>query len=270
MIKVIAEIGINHNGSLDIAKKLIDAAVFAGCDYVKFQKRNPELSTPENQKNKIKDSLWGPIKYIDYKHKLEFSKKQYDIINNYCLKKKIKWFFSVWDTDSVDFAKSYSSFMKIPSALILNLDLIKYARKQSSFLAISTGMSSEIEVKKAIKSANPEVIFHTNSSYPSPLNEINLNYINWLKFNYKKKEIGYSGHEKGYFPTLCSVAMGVTWIERHITLDKKMIGSDHASSLDVSDFIKMVKKIKDIESFLGENGPRKISLSENLKRQTLR
>jgi N-acetylneuraminate synthase len=273
MIKIVAEIGINHNGSLDIAKKLIDSACSAGCDYVKFQKRNPDVSTPDNQKNKIKDSLWGSIKYIDYKHKLEFSKKEYDIINDYCFLKNIKWFCSVWDNDSVDFIKEYNSFgvfIKIPSAVILNLSLLKYARKHADVLAISTGMSDESEVAQAIKISNPDIIFHTNSSYPSIINEINLNYISWLKNNYKEKEIGYSGHEKGYLPTLCSVPLGVSWIERHITLDKNMKGSDHSCSLDPIDFKRLVKKIKKIESYLGKNEPRKISPGELLKRETMR
>lgn len=273
MIKVIAEIGINHNGSIDLAKKLIDAACDANCDYVKFQKRNPDISTPEKQKNKIKDSLWGPIKYIDYKYKLEFSKKDYDIINNYCLKKNIKWFSSAWDIDSVDFLVNYASletFIKIPSAMIENFDLLKYARRKSDVLAISTGMSNEQDVVSSIEAADPDIIFHTNSTYPSPYNEINLNYINWLKSKYKNKDIGYSGHEDGFLPTICSVALGVKWIERHITLDKKMKGSDHACSLDPSEFKLLVKQVKEVEIFMGENGPRQVSVGENFKKQILR
>lgn len=275
MVKIIAEIGINHNGSLDIAKKLIDLASFSGCDFVKFQKRNPDTSTPEDKKNLIKNSIWGPIKYIDYKYKLEFDEKQYDLIDKYCKKKKISWFCSVWDADSVDFMSKYTDdhfgfFTKIPSAMILNLELIEYAGKKSDFFAISTGMSTEEEVAKAIDIGNPDVIFHTNSSYPTPNNEINLNYINWLKHKYPIKYIGYSGHENGFIPSLISVSMGVKWIERHITLDKSMPGSDQSSSLDPEELISFVKKVRTAEECLGEYGPRKITPSEFVKKNSLR
>lgn len=275
MIKIVAEIGINHNGSLDIAIDLIDKAAQAGCDYVKFQKRNPEKSVPESQKNKIKDSIWGPIKYIDYKNKLEFNKSQYDLINDYCNKKNIDWFCSVWDKDSVDFVKDYKSkslgtIIKIPSACITNIDLLAYARKNSNFLLISTGMSTELEVKKAIEVSGPDVVFHTNSSYPSFFDEINLNYINWLKSNYTIKALGYSGHELGYIPTIVSLGMGVKWVERHITLDKEMKGSDHASSLNTVEFAKLVKDIKEAEKSLGVFGPRQLTSGEYDKKSSLR
>jgi N-acetylneuraminate synthase len=275
MIKIVAEIGINHNGSLDIVKKLIDAAVLSGCDYVKFQKRNPDTSTPEHQKYKIKNSIWGPIRYIDYKKKLEFGENEYDSIENYCNQKKINWFASAWDLESVDFLKKYKNkdlgvFIKIPSACITNLDLLKYVRKNSDFLAISTGMSTEEEVKNAIELSRPDLIFHTNSSYPSPFEEINLNYINWLKNIYPKKLLGYSGHELGYIPTITCLGMGVTWIERHITLDKNMIGSDHSSSLDSTEFSHLVSAIKTAESSIGFLGPRKITPGEFIKKDSLR
>jgi N-acetylneuraminate synthase len=275
MIKVVAEIGINHNGSLELAINLIDKAKLSGCDYVKFQKRNPDKSTPEHQKNKIKDSIWGPIKYIDYKNRLEFNRKQYDFINNYCNENKVNWFCSVWDKDSVDFVKSYKNknlgiVIKIPSACINNIDLLTYARKCSDFLLISTGMSTEEEVEKAIKVSQPDVIFHTNSSYPSFFDEINLNYITWLKNHYPGKIFGYSGHERGYIPTILSLGLGVTWVERHITLDKNMAGSDHASSLDDQEFSAMVKDIRIAERSLGLFGPRKLTDGENEKKSYLR
>ena len=150
-IKIIAEIGINHNGDLDIAKKLIDVAAVAGCDYVKFQKRNPDICVPDGQKKKKKSTPWGEMTYIDYKHRIEFGKKEYDKINDYCSKKRIQWFASVWDEDSVDFMSCYMDIAKIPSAQLNNHDLGTYARKNNQFLMLSTGMSNEDDIEAAVR-----------------------------------------------------------------------------------------------------------------------
>ncbi len=271
-IIIIAEIGINHQGDISIAKKLIDIALVAGCDYVKFQKRNPDICVPDEQKLKIKDTPWGKMSYIDYKHKIEFGKKEYDEIDKYCKERNIDWFASVWDKDSVDFLYQYKkNIMKIPSALITDIELIKYAREKSKCLIISTGMSNEDEITNAINFGNPDIIFHTNSTYPSPINELNLGYIKWLKEKYPNKIIGYSGHEFGLVATFAAVALGSSWIERHITLDRIMWGSDQMASIEPTGLIKLVKGIRDIELAINSGyGPREVFNSELSKREILR
>jgi N-acetylneuraminate synthase len=267
--KIIAEIGINHNGSVSIAKKLIDVAVFSGCDYVKFQKRTPEECVPEHQKDKIRTTPWGDIKYIDYKKKIEFEKEEYDELYRYVKDKPIELFASAWDKQSVDFLKQYSSITKIGSALITDLELCKYARVNNETLLISTGMSTEEEIVSCINECNPDVVMHTNSTYPCPVSELNLNYIIWLQ-NRWNKEIGYSGHEYGLTTTFAAVAMGCTWIERHITLDRTMWGSDQLASVEPQGLIKLVKGIRDIELAKGSIAPRVLLKSEKAKRKTLR
>lgn len=268
--KIIAEIGINHNGNVETAKRLIDAAIVAGCDYAKFQKRTPDICVPDSQKNKMRDTPWGNIKYIDYKKKIEFEKKEYDELFDYVKNKPIEIFASVWDKPSVDFMKQYNGPMKIGSALITDIDLCKYARKNTDLLIISTGMSNEKEIEDCINSCNPDVVMHTNSTYPTPVNELNLNYIKWLQEKWQSKEIGYSGHEYGLVTTFATVAMGCTWIERHLTLDRTMWGSDQLASVEPGGFIKLVKGIRDIEKSLGTNGPRICLGSEEKKRKSLR
>lgn len=255
MVKVIAEIGLNHNGCMDIAKKLILLAKTAGCDYVKFQKRNPDICVPDKQKNIIRDTPWGKMTYLDYKYKLEFTEKEFHEIDEYCKMLDIKWFCSIWDIDSVDFMvnnefNAFDSTLKVPSALITDTKLCVYTRKKVKRLIISTGMSNEDEIIKCINNCNPDIIMHTNSTYPTPIEELNFNYIKWLKEKYPNKEIGYSGHEYGLVTTFATIPMGVTWIERHITLDRTMWGSDQFASIEPSGLIKLVKGIKDIEKAL--------------------
>lgn len=276
--KVIGEIGINHNGSLELCKKLIDVAVIAGCDYVKFQKRNPDVCVPEEQKSKPKSTPWGEMTYLEYKYKTEFGQEEYDAINAYCKEKGIGWFASVWDNDSVDFMKQYSTtldgkeqvVMKIPSALITNDELIQYAKKNCDYLMISTGMSDEAEIVKCISLCNPDLIFHTNSTYPSPVEELNLGYITYLKNKYPNKAIGYSGHEFGLVTTFASVVLGAEWVERHITLDRTIWGSDQMASVEPTGLIKLVKGIRAIEVSRGGNEARKVLGSELAKRKILR
>lgn len=257
--KIIAEIGINHNGDLKIAKDLIMLAKTAGCDYVKFQKRNPDVCVPEDQKSLIRKTPWGEMTYLEYKWKLEFDSNQYIELHNFCQAIGIGIFASVWDKDSVDFMNKFVSqtknhgvekIMKIPSALITDLELCKYTRANCSKLLISTGMSTEAEIEACINACNPDVIFHTNSTYPTPVKELNLNYITHLKEKYPNKEIGYSGHEYGLVTTFATIPMGATWIERHITMDREMWGSDQKASVEPSGLIKLVKGIRDIESAL--------------------
>lgn len=268
--KIIAEIGINHNGSVEIAKRLIDAAIVAGCDYAKFQKRTPDICVPDSQKNKMRDTPWGLIKYIDYKKKIEFEKDEYDELFDYVKDKPIEIFASVWDKPSVDFMSKYTKISKVGSALITDTDLCKYARDKSDTFIISTGMSTEDEIDTCISNCNPDVIMHTNSTYPSPYDELNLKYIEWLRQKWNNKEIGYSGHEYGLVTTFATIPMGCTWIERHLTLDRTMWGSDHLASVEPQGFIKLVNGIRTIEKALGNYGPRVCLSGEMSKRQSLR
>ena len=282
MVKIIAEIGLNYaygkdrSRFLDNAKKLIDVAVVAGCNWVKFQKRNPDICVPEEQKSKPKMVPWREEEttYLQYKWDVEFTKEEYDEIDRYCKEKEIGWFASVWDKWSVEFiAENYSNYgsviMKIPSALITDIDLCSYARDKSDFLLISTGMSTEAEVRKCVMSCRPDVIMHTNSTYPSPVDELNLEYIKWIKDIYVA-DAGYSGHEFGLTTTLAAVVLGATWIERHITLDRTHWGSDQMASVEPGGLIKLVKGIRDIEKSMGGYGPREVLNSELSKLKTLR
>jgi len=281
--KIIAEIGINYafgkdkSKFLDNAKKLIDAACLAGCDYVKFQKRNPDVCVPEQQKHVEKNVPWRaePTTYIQYKHDIEFGREEYDEIDRYCKEKGIGWFASVWDKWSVEFMMKYYNqdgkiMMKIPSALITDIDLCSYAKDKSHILLVSTGMSTENEVSKCVNSCNPNVVMHTNSSYPSKVEELNLEYITWLREIYPHASIGYSGHEYGLTTTFAAVVMGAEWIERHLTLDRTNWGSDQMASVEPGGMIKLVKGIRDIEKSMGGYRPREVAGSELLKMKSLR
>lgn len=270
-INIIAEIGINHNGSMKACEDLIKVASAAGCEYVKIQKRNPDLCVPENQKNIKKQTPWGEITYLEYKHKIEFDENQISHLKNYADLMNIKFFASIWDMDSAKTMQKYVDIVKIPSAIITDINLCKYARDNFKTLIISTGMSTEKEIDSCILSCNPDVIMHTNSTYPCPVEELNLRYIQWLKEKWPNKEIGYSGHEYGLVTTFAAVALGASWIERHITLDHNMWGSDHVSSLEPSALFKLVKGINDIG--LSKKycpGPRILFEKENLKKNSLR
>jgi len=269
-IKLIAEIGINHNGSIDVTKKLIKMAGLAGFDYVKFQKRNPDICVPERQKNIPKDTPWGEMSYLDYKKKIEFGIDDYILIDIVCKQNRLDWFASVWDLDSAAFMKQFCNIVKIPSALITHLELLKYCRENYDTVLMSTGMSTEAEIEKAVEVGDPDVIFHTNSAYPSPVKELNLKYINWLKLKYPDKQIGYSGHEFGLSTTYTAAGMGLDWIERHVTLDHEMWGSDQKSSIDPVGMIKLCRTIRDIEKSLTGNKKRVIFNSEKSKRESLR
>lgn len=283
-VKIVAEIGINYaygedkSKFLDNIKKLIDTASIAGCNWVKFQKRNPDTCISEDQKLKPKKVPWRKEEttYLQYKKDIELSANDYAEIDVYCNKKGIGWFVSVWDKESVDFIidNNYSNWgsfiMKIPSALINDIDLCEYAREKSDLLIISTGMSTEKEIVKCIKACDPDVIMHTNSTYPSKVEELNLEYIHWLKDKNYGKEIGYSGHEFGLVTTWASVALGATWIERHITIERTLWGSDQMASVEPGGLIKLVKGVRDIEKSFGGYGERKVLGSELDKLKTLR
>jgi N-acetylneuraminate synthase len=271
MVKIIGEIGINHNGSINLCKKLILICKKNGCDYVKIQKRNPNICVPEHQKNIIRETPWGKMTYLDYKIKLEFNEEQIIDLVDFSQENNINFFASVWDKDSVDLMSKYTKIGKIPSALINNLELCSYARDKFETLIISTGMSNEQEIEDCINSSNPDVIMHTNSTYPCPVEELNLNYIHWLKNKYANKEIGYSGHESGLITTFAAVAMGANWIERHITLDKNMWGSDQKSSIEPDELEKLVKGIREIEQATKYPIDKRIEFEgELIKKKTLR
>ena len=274
-IYIIAEIGINHNGSLEIAKQLIDIAKVAGCDVVKFQKRNPDVCVPEHQKQIMRDTPWGRMSYLDYKYKVEFDKSDYDEINLYCKSKGIDWSASPWDIDSLNFLNEYDiPFIKIPSALLTDLELIKESAKSNKKLIISTGMSTLEEVDQAvqtIKDANSSCqysILHCNSSYPAPIEDLNLKCINTLQERYQCK-VGYSGHEFGLTTTIASICMGASIIERHITLDRTMWGTDQMCSVEPQGLIKLVRGIKELNLALGD-GKKKVTENEIEIRKKLR
>ena len=271
MVKIIAEIGINHNGSVELCKKMIMLAKVSGCDYAKIQKRNPDVCVPERQKHKPKSTPWGDMTYIEYKHKIEFDEAQIKELCHFSSSIGIEFFASVWDKDSADLMSRYTSIGKLGSASINDIELCKYARKKFDFLIISTGMSTEEEIEECVKVCNPDVILHTNSTYPCPAKDLNLRYIEWLKQKYPNKEIGYSGHEYGLVATFAGVAIGAEWVERHITLDRNMWGSDQSSSIGPEGVFKLVRGIKAIESATQfEPGPRKQFEGENAKRESLR
>jgi N-acetylneuraminate synthase len=270
---IIAEIGINHNGSLDIAKKLIDIAVLSGCNAVKFQKRNPEVCVPEHQKNIIRDTPWGEMTYLEYKYKVEFGEKEYNEIDNYCKEKKISWSASPWDLDSLKFLNQYDlPFLKLPSAMLTNDQLVEACAKSNKKLIISTGMSTEKEITHAVnivkKYTENFALLHCNSTYPSPLNELNLSTIKTLKDKYKC-EVGYSGHEFRIGTTVAAVYLGATIIERHITLDRTMWGTDHLSSVEPQGLIKLVKGIRELEEAFGD-GIIRVTESEKIIKNKLR
>lgn len=271
MVKIIAEIGINHNGSMKLCKDLIVLSKITGCDYVKIQKRNPDKCVPEAQKSKMRDTPWGKMTYLEYKHRLEFTEEQIKELVEFSREQGIEFFASVWDTDSVDVMARYTEIGKIPSALITNIELCRYAREKFKSLIISTGMSTEEEIVACVEACRPDVIMHTNSTYPCPVEDLNLNYIHWLKEKYPSAEIGYSGHEFGLVGTFGAVAMGVSWIERHITMDRMMWGSDQQSSVEPCGLFKLVKGVRDLEKAMRvEVGPRVIFEGELKKKESLR
>lgn len=232
---LIGEIGINHNGSLKLAKKLIELASEAGFDAVKFQKRDPDISTPENQKYKLRQTPWGEMTYLDYKKKIEFGHKEFEEIKKFCKKKKIIWFASAWDIASQKFIRKYNlKYNKIASAMLTNLDLIEKVAEEKKLTFISTGMSTLKDIEKAIKIFKKKkckyVLMHCVSTYPCPIENLNLKMILTLKKRFKC-EVGYSGHESSVSPSIIAYMLGARYIERHITLDRSMWGTDQAASL---------------------------------------
>ena len=259
---IIAEIGINHNGSVDLAKKMIDEAVMAGCDAVKFQKRTvTKVYTPE-ELDVYRPNYYGSTNR-DLKNGLEFSYEDYCKIDEYCKSKKIMWFASCWDKDSVDFIEQFDvPCHKIASALLTDDELLLHIKKTGKPILLSTGMSTMAEIRHAVNLLGEEnlVIFHCTSTYPTNHDEINLKVIEQFKDEFSCP-IGYSGHERGLLPSILSVQVGASAVERHITVDRTLWGSDQAASLEPEGLRRMVRDIRQVKSIMG-NGKKVVYDSE--------
>lgn len=255
---IIAEIGINHNGDLNIAKRLIDAAVLAGCDAVKFQKRTPEICVPLEQQSVMRETPWGLITYLDYRHRVELDEDQYHEIDTYCRERNIEWFASPWDEPSVDFLEQFNPVCyKVASASLTDHGLLRHLRATGRPIIASTGMSTSEEITAAIDVLGLDdlAIMHTTSTYPCPPEELNLNMVQTLRDKYPVP-IGYSGHETGLQTTVAAVVLGAQLVERHITLDRAMWGSDQAASVEPHGFSRLVRDIRTIETALGDGTKR--------------
>ena len=271
---MIAEIGLNHNGEIRIAKKLIDAAFACDWHCVKFQKRTPEICVPDNQKSVIRDTPWGKMTYLEYRHRIEFGEKEYSYIDEYCREKPIFWTTSVWDLPSLQFILRYDvPFIKIPSAKLVEKDLLCAAAKTGKPVILSTGMSTVEEIDTAVSvldefAPGNYVLMHTNSTYPTPPEEVNLLTIKFLKERYDCV-IGYSGHEYGLEPSVMAVTLGARIIERHVTLAHNMWGSDHFASLEVHAMDLLHKRVKHVGVCLGD-GVKRLTDNEIKIRKKLR
>ena len=272
-VYIIGEIGINHNGSVDIAKLMIDGAVHAGADCVKFQKRTPELCVPRDQWHIERDTPWGRMTYIDYRRKVEFDADDYREIDRHCKAKDIHWTVSCWDEGAVDFMEQHFDvpFYKAASASLTDVDLLRKMQSTGRPLMISTGMSTMDEIHSAVPMLDPSslLIAHSTSAYPCPIDELNLNMISTLREQFPSIPIGYSGHETGLATTYAAVVKGASFIERHITLDRAMWGTDQSASVEIGGLQRMVKDIRDIETAMGD-GRKRVYDSELSSRAKLR
>ncbi|VVB63237.1 NeuB family protein [uncultured archaeon] len=257
-VYVIAEIGINHNGSLDIAKQLIDAAFDSGCDAVKFQKRTIDVVYTKEELAKPRENPFGTTNG-DLKRGLEFGQKEYVEIDRYCKAKGIDWFASCWDEGSVDFMEQFNPVCyKIASASLTDDNLLRHHRKYKRPIIASTGMSDTRQIEHAVEvlGSHDLVILHCTSTYPSKSEELNLRGIQTLREKFKGIPIGYSGHEVGLAPSLMAATLGACVVERHITLDRAMWGSDQAASVEPQGFKKLVRDIREMEIALGDGNIR--------------
>lgn len=251
---IIGEIGINHNGDLDIAKRLIDAAVLAGCDAVKFQKRTPEVCVPVAQREVLRETPWGLITYMEYRERVEFGRDEYAAIDRYCRDKGIEWFVSPWDEPSVDFMEQFEpSCYKVASASLTDFGLLDRLNATGRPIILSSGMSTMEQIEAGVGRIDPErvLLAHSTSAYPCPTGQLNLRMIQTLKERFGCP-IGYSGHETGLQTTCAAVTLGAQFVERHITLDRAMWGSDHAASVEPPGLMRLVRDIRVIEEALGD------------------
>lgn len=260
-IFIIAEIGINHNGNIELAKKLIDIAAQAGCDAVKFQKRTPEICIPEKMKTIMRDTPWGLITYLDYKKKIEFNENEYDLIESYCKQKNIAWSASAWDIESLRFLDKYNlPFNKVASALATHVEFLKEVAKRKILTYVSVGMCSYEDIDAIVEIFRsyscPLVLMYTVSTYPAQDKDLNLKMIQTISNKYNLP-VGYSGHESSVSPSIVAASLGAVAIERHITLDRSMWGTDHSASLESSGLNQLVGAIRKVPIVLGD-GVKKI------------
>ncbi|MDO8144134.1 MULTISPECIES: N-acetylneuraminate synthase family protein [Isoptericola] len=270
-VYVIGEIGINHNGDVEIAKQLVDVAVAAGCQAVKFQKRTPEISTPPDQRDKIRQTPWGEMTYLDYKYKVEFEHDEYTEIDQYAKAQGIQWFASPWDVPSVAFLEEFGvPTHKIASASVTDHDLLRALADTGKPLILSTGMSTLEQIDAAVEILGTDglVMLHATSTYPLPPEEANLRTIATLRERYGVP-VGYSGHETGLQISLGAVALGAVAVERHITLDRAMWGSDHAASVEPKGLNNLVRDIRILQDALGD-GEKRVMPGEHAPMSRLR
>ena len=259
-VYITGEIGINHNGELSNAFALIDQAAAAGCDAVKFQKRTPEVCTPRDQWEIERDTPWGRMTYIDYRHRVEFGVEEYSAIDEYARQRGIAWFASPWDVESVDFLEQFDvPAHKVASASLTDDELLRRLRATGRTIILSTGMSTPRQIRHAVEVLGSDtiVLCHATSTYPAKPSELNLRMIHTLQAEFPNVPIGYSGHEVGLQTTLAAVALGATFVERHITLDRAMWGSDQAASVEPPGLQRLVRDIRTISESLGD-GVKKI------------
>ena len=262
-VYIIAEIGINHNGDIAIAKQLMDVAAQSGCNAVKFQKRTPAICVPEEQKLQMRETPWGTMTYLDYKERTEFGQSEYEQIDAYAKKLNIHWFASPWDLPSVDFLLGFNPVcIKVASASLTDTALLSKIAATRVPLILSTGMSTMAEIESAVAliSNTQFGLAHATSTYPCQPTELNLRMIQTLDSKFKVP-VGYSGHETGLATTVAAVAMGATFIERHITLDRSMWGTDHSASVEPTGLDRLVRDIRNTEAALG-NGVKCVFDSE--------
>jgi N-acetylneuraminate synthase len=268
---IVAEIGINHNGSLDIAKRLIDVAANAKCDAVKFQKRTPELSVPPHQRDQVRHTPWGTMTYLDYRLRMEFDVAQYNELIEHCRGRSIDWFASCWDESAVDFIEWFEPIgYKIASAVLTDASLLRRFRETGRPLILSTGMSTMPQIEAAVDILGTPnlLITHATSTYPCPFGELNLRMIETIRSRFDCP-VGYSGHEVGLPTTLAAVCLGASLVERHITLDRAMWGTDQAASVEPRGLERLVQYIRDIEAAMGD-GVKTVYESEYAVMQKLR
>ncbi len=253
---LIAEIGINHNGSVELAKRLIDLAKKYDFDSVKFQKRDSDICVPEHQKGKIRNTPWGEMTYLEYKQKIELGEKEFNEIEKYCKKIKIDWFCSPWDVNSLKFMKKYKTkYNKVASAMVTNLNLLELIAKEKKLTFISTGMCETKDIDNAINIFNKNkcdfVLMHCVSTYPCDEKNLNLNLIPELKKKYNSI-VGYSGHETTVSPTYFAWFLGADYIERHITLNRTMYGTDQSASLSEAGLRELTNILSKFPTMLGD------------------
>ncbi|HEX8924595.1 MAG TPA: N-acetylneuraminate synthase family protein [Terriglobales bacterium] len=269
---VIAEIGINHNGDIELAEKLISVAAAAGCDAVKFQKRTPEVCVPHAQREILRETPWGVMTYMEYRKRVEFGEAEYARIDEVCRAKGIQWFASCWDEESIDFMERFNTpCYKVASATLTDEGILRKLHRIGKPVILSTGMSSVEEIDEAVARVGKKnlVLLHSVSTYPAHYEELNLRVIPFLQERYQIP-IGYSGHETGLPSSVAAVVLGACVVERHVTLDRAMWGSDHAASLEPNGITRLVRDIRLVETAMGDGikrvMPRELPILEKLRR----